>query len=195
MGSLTSSRLVFCEPGQDDADAVFRVHGDPRTYAHHPSWVMVDPTQAREVPAFWRAHWQEHGFGYAVLRRRADPESRMGDEIRVGDEGTQGLDPPVRAGEILGFAGLKWQTVLGHRVLNLYYRLAPEAWGQGYATEAAQALVHWAAEHHPDTPVLARVALANPASQHAAESAGLVLIPETDPQDPVPHRILLSRPW
>lgn len=180
---LTSDRLAFCRPEPADVEAVFRVHGDPRTYAHHPDGVMRDRDQADDLLAAWRAHWQEHGFGYAVLRPRAEAKGEG------EDEGAQDR------GEILGFAGLTWQEVCGHRVLNLYYRFDPAAWGQGYATEAARALVGWASTEFPDATVLARVAVSNPASARVAEAAGLAVIPEIDPHDPVPHRLLLSRPW
>lgn len=177
---LVSERLVLSRPVPEDLDAIFGVHGDRRTYAHHPEGVMREPGEALELYAAWLAHWDAHGFGYATVR------DGSGQQLRSGE---------AAGPTVLGFAGLKWQEVLGHRVLNLYYRFAPESWGNGYATEAARTLTAWAGQRHRATPVLARVAIANPASRRVAEKAGLTLIDDRDPADPVPHRLLLSRPW
>lgn len=139
---------------------------------------MRDRAQAQELLVHWRQHWRHHGFGYAVLRRRQVPAP---------------TGPDV--GEVLGFAGLKWQTLLGRDVLNLYYRFAPESWGQGFAAETATTLVQWANLTLPQAPVVARVALNNPASMRVAEKAGLRSITATDPDDHVPHQLLLSEAW
>ncbi|CAN5850823.1 hypothetical protein BH24CHL6_BH24CHL6_12240 [soil metagenome] len=61
----------------------------------------------------------------------------------------------------------------GRRVLNLFFRLDPSAWGQGLASEAATAVVEWARMHLPDEPLIARVRPANIASQRVALRAGL----------------------
>jgi [ribosomal protein S5]-alanine N-acetyltransferase len=54
-----------------------------------------------------------------------------------------------------------------------FYRLGPEAWGSGVATEAATAVVDWATVHRPDRPVIARVRPDNIASAKVAARAGL----------------------
>lgn len=173
-----SARLLLRQPAWDDVDAVFRIHSDPRTYAHFPEGVMARREDAVAVVRDWRAHWERNRFGYAVV----EPRRAASDQADSG-----------RAA--LGFAGLKRQAVLGHDVLNLYYRFDPAYWGCGYATEAAEVLVTWAGATWPDVPVLARVALNNPASIRVAERVGLIQIAETDPDDPVPHVLLLSRLW
>jgi [ribosomal protein S5]-alanine N-acetyltransferase len=81
-------------------------------------------------------HWQQHGFGYWIVR--ADRKR-------------------------LGCCGLKVMTLNDRRVLNLFYRLGPSAWGRGVATEAATAVVEWADIHRPDDPVIARL---RPAKRH-----------------------------
>lgn len=64
---------------------------------------------------------------------------------------------------------------LYYRFDNLYYRFDPSAWGQGYASEAAAAVVARLADEWPDLPVVARVATNNPVSVRVAERIGLVL--------------------
>ena len=59
------------------------------------------------------------------------------------------------------------------KVLNLFYRFATSAWGQGLASEAAAVVTAWASRHVPDTPLIARVRPTNIASQRVAVRAGL----------------------
>ena len=61
----------------------------------------------------------------------------------------------------------------GLKVLNLFYRFGPSAWGQGFASEAATAVAGWASRAVPDLPLIARVRPANVASQRVAVRVGL----------------------
>jgi RimJ/RimL family protein N-acetyltransferase len=77
-----------------------------------------------------------------------------------------GLPP----GTFLGSAGA---AALPFDAWNLGYRFAPEAWGHGFATEAARASLAAAQEARPRTPVTARVLAANAASVRVLERLGL----------------------
>lgn len=125
--------------------------------------------EAESLVAAWLRHWEDHGFGYAVVEEVADHQ-------------------------VLGFAGAKHQRVVGRDVLNLYYRFAPEAWGRGAATESARAVVEALSPRFPHLPILARVAINNPSSIRVAGRLGLTRQDVTDPQDPVPHLLLASAP-
>jgi len=59
------------------------------------------------------------------------------------------------------------------READLGFILAREAWGRGYATEAARALVHTAFEELGASRVFATCDVANHASAHVLEKAGL----------------------
>lgn len=142
---LLTPRLALTRPATADAGDVYRIHADPRTYQHAPAGRMTTRQQAADLLDAWIGHWEQHGFGYATVRRRT-------------------------AGEVVGFAGLKHQR----GALNLYYRFAPEAWGGGLASEVAAALVGWAAAQHPRLTVIARTAVSNPRSQRVAERIGLI---------------------
>ena len=135
-------------PTADDLDDVFRIHGDPRTNRHNPAGPDRDLDASRERLGQWLAHWQAHGFGYWVVE---------------DDEGS-----------VIGFSGDRHETWQGRPVLNLYYRFAPEVWGRGIASAVARHVVRWAAEQHPDLPVVARTTEDNEGSQRTARAAGLV---------------------
>ena len=164
---LSTARLDLSRPTAADVDAVYAIHSDRRTYQHAVAGRMETRQQAINLLGASNEHWATRGFGYASVRLRGLPG-------------------------IVGFAGVKHQVVRGAEVLNLYYRFAPAAWGSGYASEAAAALVTWAAAEHPDTPVIARTARNNPRSQRVAERIGLLRQDVADDRDPVPHWIYSS---
>lgn len=140
---LRTDRLSLRRPVHADIDAILAVHADPRAVAHNPSDALADRDEAEELFGRWDEHWRRHGFGYWVVRRHESAAQ-------------------------LGFCGLKVMPP----GLNLFYRFAPDSWGQGFATEAVTAVVGWAvARHHS---LVARIRPENVASQRVATRAGLV---------------------
>jgi len=148
---LLTERLSMRRPTRADVDAIHAIHRDPRACAHNPSDMLTTRRDAEDLYRRWAAHWQHHGFGYWVIRRRRGNGS----------------------GAVLGFCGLKLMRLGGREVLNLFYRIAPSAWGDGVATEAATAVVAWAIAYVPEHPVIARVRPDNAASARVAARAGL----------------------
>ena len=71
----------------------------------------------------------------------------------------------------MGTAGLRPLEDLG---LEVIYSLAPEAWGQGYATEAARAVVEYTLGPLGLPEVLAEVDEGNAASVAVIERLGLI---------------------
>ena len=166
---LASARLTLCRPSLDDLDAVYAIHSNPETYRHLPTGAMTHLDQARQRLREWLQHWDEHGFGYAVVQP-------SGDAI------------------VLGFAGPQHAVLMDRPVLNLYYRFDPTSWGHGFATEAVTAVVEWAAATHPGLPLVARIATNNPSSIRLAERAGLTRQNVVDPTDEVEHLIFSTQP-
>ena len=152
---IVTARLALRRPAPADLETIFDIHHDPQACLHNPSDLLATPADAEALFARWDEHWRRHGFGYWVVRAR-------------------------ESGEILGFAGVKVVRFQDHEALNLFYRLAPKAWGGGVATEAATAVVAWAAEHLPEWTIVARVRPANVASQRVAVHAGLTRAPHLD---------------
>jgi ribosomal-protein-alanine N-acetyltransferase len=150
---LRTSRLVLRQPVEADVDAVWRIHSDPSACAHNPGDAISTRDEAVERLRNWITHWERYGFGYFTV---------------------------VRGEELVGFCGIKRMQLHGKPVLNLFYRLDPAAWGGGIATEAATAVVRWAAEAWPAEVVIARVRPENVASAKVAERAGLRRHPELD---------------
>ncbi|KRF35168.1 GNAT family N-acetyltransferase [Nocardioides sp. Soil805] len=166
---ITTERLRLRRPVAGDARRYFEIHSDPRTFHHLPSAAMRDESEASARLDTWRRHWDEHGFGYAVVETTADAA-------------------------VVGFAGLCHVRLADHDVLNLYYRFDPAHWGRGLATEAGRAVVDELVRRLPGHPVVARIARNNPSSIRVAERLGMQRDGLQDPDDPVPHWIYTTSP-
>jgi RimJ/RimL family protein N-acetyltransferase len=112
---LTTPRLRLRQWRDTDEVAMAQINLDPEVarYLNRP----VGGTSARAFLAEAQAHWDRHRCGiYAVEPLEAERERRL-----------------------LGFVGLAFPAYLpslAHR-LELGWRLRRDAWGHGYATEAA----------------------------------------------------------
>ncbi|MCU7730339.1 GNAT family N-acetyltransferase [Actinoplanes sp. KI2] len=148
---LLTARLSLRRPTPADIEEIFRIHRDRQACAHNPADMLATRSDAADRYRRWAEHWDRHGFGYWVIRRRDGH----------------------RHAAVAGFCGLKLMRLHDRDVLNLFYRLDPPAWGDGVATEAATAVVAWAITHVAGLPVVARVRPGNIASRTVAMRAGL----------------------
>lgn len=154
---VATERLLLRRPVHEDLGELHRIHADARTWEHRPEARHGNRAQSGRRLASWLAHWEAHGYGYWTVEHR---------------------------GRIVGFGGLMllagWQ---GRDALNLYYRLEPESWGRGYASELALAAVQLAARELPDLLVVARIRHGNERSVRVAERAGLGRRPDLDDEE------------
>jgi [ribosomal protein S5]-alanine N-acetyltransferase len=113
---LETERLLLREFGADDAEALFSVESEPEV-ARYQSFEprTLDQSQAFVRGAAEMATRSPRSVYELAVVRRADEQliGRVGFEVS-GGHGRQGV---------------------------LWYTLRPDCWGQGYATEAARALV------------------------------------------------------
>jgi RimJ/RimL family protein N-acetyltransferase len=143
--STHTDRLLLRPLRESDRQTVISIQTDPRTNVFNPNPPDLDETVGKFE--HWLAHWAEYGFGYlAVIERET--------------------------GEFLGIGGVQVRDFAGEEVLNLYYRFQPSAWGKGYASEMAAAVVDWAEREVPKRPVVISVALSNEPSLRVVERLG-----------------------
>ena len=144
---LVTERLLLRPFAPSDLDAVAAYHADPGTMAH------MGGTRSREwVATFldWhRKRCLESGYGLWAMVERAT--GRV-----VGDAGLQELGGPP--------------AIAGHR---LRYMVAPTHRGQGYATEAARAVLDAAFRVLRLEEVKAITHPANEVSQRVLERIGM----------------------
>ncbi|HET7571060.1 MAG TPA: GNAT family N-acetyltransferase [Gaiellaceae bacterium] len=146
---IETERLLLRRPVHADLGDLHRIHADPRSWVHKPELRHADRAESGRRLAEWLAHWEARGYGYWTIAR----EER-----------------------IVGFGGLMLMPDWNGRgdVLNLYYRIEPESWGQGLATELARAAVDAAGRELATLTVVARIRPTNVESMRVAERAGLV---------------------
>jgi ribosomal-protein-alanine N-acetyltransferase len=154
-GVVATSRLRLRRPQLEDSAAMFAVHGDPATNLYNPFGPDPDQAASDESLRSWMEQWNTDGFGYWTALLAETPQ-------------------------ILGFGGIRRFFWRDRDILNLYYRLAPSAWGHGYAAEVATMAVTLAKRHLSRWPIVARVRPENVASIRTAERAGLLRCPDLD---------------
>ena len=115
---LRTERLELRRFGSPDLGPLLTAFGDPEVMRYVGA--ERRPLTGNAVRALMRAadgHWADHGFGLLAVVERA-------------------------SGRVVGEAGL--QFLEGGPDVELGYTLSHAAWGRGYATEAARAVLRWA---------------------------------------------------
>jgi len=144
-------RLTLRAPHADDLEAVFELHADPVANRFSPCGLVATREASAALLAGWLAHWQTEGFGYWAISCREQPN------------------------QVVGFGGVMRRTVDGVSNLYLYFRIRPQAWGRGLASEMALAALDLAFDSLHEQRVLAVVAPANMPSRKTLERIGLLL--------------------
>ncbi|MFB3301943.1 GNAT family N-acetyltransferase [Pseudomonas sp. AMR01] len=109
-----TSRLIYRQPEPGDVHRLFAIFGDPQTNLFNPGGPMASLADAQRLLDRWLEQWATQGYGWWAIALRARPE------------------------HIIGFGGVAPLNYLTERRINLGYRFAVEAWGQGYATEVGR---------------------------------------------------------
>jgi len=150
---LTTSRMVLRQLTAADAELLVELDSDPAVM----HFITAGrPTPLREIeddvlPCFLRHYEQYDGYGFWAAQE-------------------------TQTGAFLGWLHLRPATGAPNDEPELGYRLRQSAWGKGYATEGAKALVDHAFQQQGAQRVIAETLTVHTGSRRVMEKAGLSLV-------------------
>jgi RimJ/RimL family protein N-acetyltransferase len=153
---LRSERLLLRPWRDDDLPAFAAMNGDPRVMEFFPQ--TYSPAECEEGLARIRRHFALHGFGlWAVV------------ELPAG-------------APLVGMVGLAVPTFEARFTpcVEVGWRLLPEYWGRGYATEAARAALAFGFERLNLPEIVSFTTTNNLRSRRVMERLGMYRTPDDD---------------
>ena len=163
---LTTARLLLRGWRAADREPFAALNADPEVIAHLGS--PLDRAGSDALMARIEAGWHEHGFGLWAV------------QVLANDQ-------------FMGFVGLSRPSFEAHftPAVEVGWRLARDAWGHGYATEAAIASVEFGFDVLGLEEIVSFTVPANVRSRRVMERLGMT----RDPADDFDHpRIAVGNP-
>lgn len=149
---IETPRLILRPWSDDDLGGLRELTHRPEVMRHIGARVTLTGEQTEQEHAAKLAHWHEHGFGAWAAARRDTNEW-------IGYAVLQHPRPDV--------------VELQPSEVEIGWLLLPFAWGQGYATEAARALIKEGFQRLELDRIVARYQPANTASGLIMEKIGM----------------------
>nr|WP_281398263.1 GNAT family N-acetyltransferase [Ruficoccus amylovorans] len=156
---------------EDDFPALATLCADPAVMRYFPAPLSEEET--RTLFARIRGHFEEHGFGLYAVEKKADARW-------VGFVGL------LEVGADLPFAP----------ATEIAWRLSPEHWYNGYATEAARAVLDFGFNSLGREEIVAFTTESNTPSQRVMRRLGMQTCTDEDfnhPRLPADHPLRLHR--
>jgi len=163
-------------PGRDERP---RYRRDVRPEERRTDRLVLSPVTMADLDAFVALE--------AALRGRENPPREAPDPadsarylsrfVQVWDRGELGYWTIRHQDRVAGFGGVAPTLWRLRRCWNLYYRVAPDFWGRGIATETAREADTVAGARHPDWPVVVETDPANTPAIRVAARVGLTRLP------------------
>jgi RimJ/RimL family protein N-acetyltransferase len=177
---VTTPRMLLRQMTGADLEWLARMHGDRRVMRNIDDGEPVPRAQvaARTLPTILREYDElPPGLGHFAAVDRAT--GRPLGWLSLRPPSNVGLGPPPSVGLRPQFGTALWPAdgvAPGADVAELGYRLLPEVWGLGYATEGARALIGHGFTQLDLARVVATTMTLNLASRRVLEKAGLWLV-------------------
>ncbi|WP_222703808.1 GNAT family N-acetyltransferase [Sphingomonas xanthus] len=153
---IRTERLELRRWRDEDRAPFAQMGQDPEVMRHFPSLLTKTQSDAM-IDERFEAHFDQHNFGFWALERRSD-----------------------RC--FLGFAGISkvgFQCPIEGQV-EIGWRLARHAWGQGFAFEAASAAMNYGFGHLGLDRIVAMTVIGNERSRRLIAKLGMARAPEWD---------------
>lgn len=146
---IETARMYLRPVAASDLDDLYTIYGDPQTNLFNPAGPYPNITYAQQKLTAWLAQWPLNGFGNWAISLHRDPA------------------------KVIGFGGISRIKIDETRDINLGYRFATTAWGQGLATEFAFASLAFGFEQLNLCEISAKVRENHLASRHVLEKIGM----------------------
>jgi RimJ/RimL family protein N-acetyltransferase len=163
---LETERLILRKWDLDkDLVDFVGLNQDPRVMEFMPSCLTEEESKNLILKA--NNHIEQHGFGLLACIKKDNQK-------------------------LIGFVGLNIPTFESHFTpcVEIGWRLAFEAWGKGYATEAAKEVMKAGFEHYGLTEIVSFTTEKNLRSRHVMEKLGMSYNPKDNfyhPKIPYDH--------
>ena len=144
---LKTQRLILREFRQEDLAQLAPILADPQVMKFSPTGILSVEQTRMKINGFI-ASYEKHGFGkWAILLKECN--------------------------KLIGYCGIAVEQVDNVYEPEIGYRLAPEFWGRGLATEATSATIQYGFEQFKLPYLLGIVEPANTASVRVLEKLGM----------------------
>lgn len=144
---LVTERLTLRPFTMNDREELFTITQEPNIFQYFPTkaaWAMEKVEKAIQHQI---DHWRQFGYGLWAVTL-------------------------TNTGQLMGWCGLEFLPEMNETEVG--YLLSREFWGQGYATEAAKASVHFGLHEIELKEIIGLTDPQNIASQRVLEHCGLV---------------------
>lgn len=152
---LETERLILREWKKSDHEKFARINHDPLIMEYFPR--TLDAKDTDKLVERFQKHFKKYGYGFYALELK-------------------------ESGEFIGFVGINHVEidVPFKPAVEIAWRLDYEYWGQGYATEAAQAVLRHAFSELGLKEVVAYTVFDNNRAIHIIEKLGMKRDPKGD---------------
>lgn len=144
---IETPRLLIKAPSFEDFDAIRELNANPEVMRYIE--ICRPVTKVRELLQKAIHHFEEHGFSFGTVFEKA-------------------------SNKIIGQAGILYLAFDDTQPeIEIGYRLHPDYWKKGYATELARALIQWGFKHLSTNKLIAVIQPENQGSRRVLERAGM----------------------
>lgn len=152
MTSRFTERLALRRWRAEDREPFAAINADPEVMRFIGTGAVMERGLSDELLTRFEHEWATRGFGLWALSARDDPDERL--------LGYCGLTVPMFLPSVLPAVEVGW-------------RIARDAWGRGYATEAARAAVAFGFDEHGIEEILSIVDPGNERSLRVCAKLGM----------------------
>lgn len=165
--TIKTSRLILRAFTEEDIDSFQHVLTEKDVLRYFPNSKPPSRSQVEKMVAGQLKHWQEHGYGWWAVE-------------------------PRKESKFIGWCGLQYLPETDE--IEVAYLLSRAYWGQGLATEAAQASLRYGFDVLGLQSIVGIVHREHNASQRVLEKLGMSLVEQAEYFGMDCFRYVIDRP-